>query len=155
MNESTNEIRGLMVTVTQGRVLIPNANVSEIITAATPEPIAQAPDWLMGQVRWRGWRVPLFSFSILAGLAAAENALNAKVIILKTLSAQGKIPYIAMLCLGFPRLTTITPDILIPLETGGAERAGVRVQVMVRDTPAFIPDLRDIEARVAQVLQAR
>ena len=54
MNDSPREIRGLMINVTGGRVLLPNASVSEIITAATPEPVSAAPDWLLGRVRWRG-----------------------------------------------------------------------------------------------------
>ena len=87
MNDSPREIRGLMINVTGGRVLLPNASVSEIITAATPEPVSAAPDWLLGRVRWRGWRVPLFSFSIMAGLSPRDGALNAKVTVLK---AQGR-----------------------------------------------------------------
>ena len=63
--DKTNEIRGLMITVTNGRVLLPNANVTEIITYSTPEPIDNAPAWLLGRTRWRGWRVPLISFSML------------------------------------------------------------------------------------------
>ena len=68
MTAMPSDIRGLMITVSNGRVLLPNANVSEIITAATPDPVENAPEWLLGRVRWRGWRVPLFSFSILAGI---------------------------------------------------------------------------------------
>ena len=54
--DKTNEIRGLMIAVTNGRVLLPNANVTEIITYSTPEPIDNAPAWLLGRTRWRGWR---------------------------------------------------------------------------------------------------
>jgi chemosensory pili system protein ChpC len=153
MSESINEIRGLMIAVTEARVLLPNANVSEIITAATPEPIAQAPHWVLGQVRWRGWAVPLFSFPILAGLAQRETAMNSKVIILKALNKHPKLPYIAMTCVGFPRLTTITPDILVPLETGNSLLPGVRQQVMVRDQSVYIPDLGMIEENISTMLQ--
>lgn len=153
MSEQQTEIRGLMITVTNGRVLLPNTNVTEIITAATPEPVPDAPAWLLGRLRWRGWRVPLFSFSILTGLADREGALNAKVTVLKALSGQPRMPFIAMLCLGFPRLTTITPEILIPTGDPALEPAGVRQRLLVRDDLAFIPDLPAIEARIADVLR--
>lgn len=153
MSEQQTEIRGLMITVTNGRVLLPNTNVTEIITAATPEPVPDAPAWLLGRLRWRGWRVPLFSFSILTGLADREGALNAKVTVLKALSGQPRMPFIAMLCLGFPRLTTITPEILIPTGDPALEPSGVRQRLLVRDDLAFIPDLPAIEARIADVLR--
>jgi chemosensory pili system protein ChpC len=154
MNETPSEIRGLMITVTNGRVLLPNTNVSEIITAATPEPIANAPSWLLGRVRWRGWRVPLFSYSMLTGLTDREGALNAKVTVLKGLSGNPRMPFVAMMCLGFPRLTTITPDVLIPTGDPTTETVGVRQRLLVRDDPAYIPDLPAIERLIADALLA-
>jgi len=153
MTELPSDIRGLMITVSNGRVLLPNANVSEIITAATPDPVENSPDWLMGRVRWRGWRVPLFSFSILAGIATKEGALNAKVTVLKALSGNPKMPFVAMLCLGFPRLTTVTPDILVPTDDLGIRIPGVLGRVLVRDDQAFIPDLMSIEAMIRDALE--
>jgi chemosensory pili system protein ChpC len=152
MNAVVTEIRGLVITVAGGRMLLPNTNVSEIITAATPEPIPGAPPWLLGRVRWRGWRVPLVSFSVLSGIAPRDGALNAKVTVLKALSNQPRMPFIALLCLGFPRLTTLTPDLLIPTSEDGDDRPGVRMGVLVRDDPAWIPDLPAIERMTAEAL---
>jgi chemosensory pili system protein ChpC len=151
MNDIPRDIRGLLITVVGGRVLLPNANVSEIITAATPEPVADAPPWLLGRVRWRGWRVPLVSFSLLSGISDRDGALNAKVTVLKGLSGQPRMPYIALLCLGFPRLTTVSPDMLVP-NGEGEGMTGVRMGVLVRDDPAWIPDLPAIEAMAARAL---
>lgn len=151
--ELPRDIRGLMITVSNGRVLLPNANVSEIITAATPDPVENAPDWLLGRVRWRGWRVPLFSFSILSGIATREGALNSKVTVLKALSGNPKMPFVAMLCLGFPRLTTVTPEILVPTEDVDSEPPGVLGRVLVRDDQVYIPDLIGIEAMIRDALE--
>jgi len=111
---TSREIRGLMVPVTGTRVLLPNATVAEVITYSAPEKIPNAPAWLLGRLSWRGWRLPLFSFSILSGSAGSETVSNAKVAVLKALSGNAKMPFVAMLAQGFPRLTTITPDLLIP-----------------------------------------
>jgi chemosensory pili system protein ChpC len=151
MSETPRDIRGLLITVAGGRLLLPNANVSEIITAATPEPVADAPPWLLGRVRWRGWRVPLVSFSLLSGIAERDGALNAKVTVLKSLTVQPRMPYIALLCLGFPRLTTVSPDMLVPNGEGQGV-PGVRMGVLVRDDPAWIPDLPAIEAMAASAI---
>lgn len=154
MHELPREVRGVMIPVTQGRVLLPNASVAEVITYANPEPIPSAPPWLLGRLSWRGWRLPLFSFSMLAGLAAEEHTTNAKVVILKALEGHQKMPFLALLTQGFPRLTTISPEILIPTGDDSPSPAGVRDQVLVRDDHAYIPDLAEIEDMV-QVALAR
>ena len=145
MDKTQREIRGLMITVAGGRLLLPNANVSEIITAANREPIADAPPWLLGRVRWRGWRVPLVSMSLLAGLAARDDSPNAKVAVLKGMSANPRLPYIAILSIGFPRLTTVSPENLVATALGDIPMPGMRTGVMLNDQSAFIPDLPEVE----------
>ncbi|MBS0557910.1 MAG: chemotaxis protein CheW [Proteobacteria bacterium] len=151
---NSREIRGLMIPVTGGRVLLPNATVAEVITYATPEKITDAPDWLLGRLSWRGWRLPLFSFAMLSGGAQKESYTNAKVAVLKALGGNAKMPFLAMLAQGFPRLTTITPDLLIPTGDESAQPQGVHAQVLVRDDQAVIPNLGQIEALVAQAMAA-
>lgn len=153
MEATPREIRGLMVTVAGGHLLVPNSNVSEIITAATPEPVANAPRWLLGRVRWRGWRVPLVSVSLLADMADRDDAPNAKVAVLKSLGDNARLPYLAVLCMGFPRLTTVTPDNLVAAPLGDATPAGIRTGVMLNDQSAMIPDLPAIERLVEDALR--
>jgi len=152
--EISREIRGVMIPVTNGRVLLPNATVAEVITYSNPERIPNAPEWLLGRQSWRGWRLPLFSFSILTGLAHEEGYLGARVAVLKALGGHAKMPFIALLTQGFPRLTTITPDLLIPTGDENHPPVGVRNQVLVRDDHALIPDLNTIEGLMAQALAA-
>jgi len=149
---TSREIRGLMIPVSGTRVLLPNATVAEVITYSVPEKIADAPPWLLGRLSWRGWRLPLFSFAMLTGRTEPETVGNAKVAVLKALSGNAKMPFIAMLAQGFPRLTTITPDLLIPSGDEGERQVGVHAQVFVRDDQAVIPNLDQIEALVAAAL---
>lgn len=151
---SSREIRGVMIPVTGGRVLLPNATVAEVITYVTPEKVAHAPPWLLGRLSWRGWRLPLFSFAMLSGAAQKESYTNAKVTVLKALGGNAKMPFLAMLAQGFPRLTTITPDLLIPTGDESAHPPGVHAQVLVRDDQAVIPNLGEIEQLVSQALAA-
>ena len=142
---STREIRGLMIPVTGGRVLLPNATVAEVITYSVPEKIPNAPEWLLGRLSWRGWRLPLFSFAMLSGSAKQESYSNAKVAVLKALGGNAKMPFMALLAQGFPRLTTVTPDLLIPTGDESAHPPGVHGHVLVRDDQAVIPNLGQIE----------
>ena len=154
MPDLPREIRGVMIPVTGGRVLLPNATVAEVITYAQPERVANAPKWLLGRLSWRGWRLPLFSFPMLTGEVADESYTNARVAVLKALGGNAKMPFLALLAQGFPRLPTITPDSLIPTGDENAHPLGIRAEVLVRDDRAVIPDLGLIEGMVAEAVAA-
>lgn len=157
MSNQPNDIRGVMITVTNGRVLLPNATVSEVITFSQPEPVENAPAWLLGRIRWRGWRLPLISFARLAGYADNEGELGAKVVVLKALGSNPKLPYFALLTQGFPRLVTVSAEGLLDDaadagELDGLPRPGVLHPVLLRDDPAVVPDLAQIEGLIAAAL---
>jgi len=154
MSDLPREIRGVMVPVTEGRVLLPNATIAEVISYTRPEEIAGAPAWLLGRLPWRGWRLPLVSFPILTGQLQDENRNNARVAVLKALSGHASMPFIALLAQGFPRLTTITPELLIPTSDEHPHAPGVQAEVLVRDDRAVIPDLEAIEQMVVDALAA-
>lgn len=148
------EIRGVLIPVTGGRLLLPNATIAEVISYAEPEKVENAPSWLLGRLPWRGWRLPLFSFAMLSGVANHEGVANAKVAVLKGLGGNAKLPFVALLAQGFPRLTTVMPDLLISAGGEDAHAPGVRAHVLVRSDHAVIPDLRLIENMVAEALAA-
>ena len=148
------EIRGLLIPITNGRLLMPNANVSEVITLSTPDRVANAPDWLLGRVNWRGWRLPLISFSLLAGFALDERATGGRVCVMKALHGYPKLPFIAMLAQGFPRLTTVSIDSLVQTGSALSNRPGVLMDAMLRDDQVVIPDLNYVESQVYESLNA-
>lgn len=53
-DDASREIRGVLIQIEGGRLLLPNATVSEVLSYADPEPIENAPDWILGSIRWRG-----------------------------------------------------------------------------------------------------
>jgi len=143
-----------MINITNGRVLLPNASVTEIISYSPPDPVDGAPAWLLGRMRWRGWRVPTISFSRLAGLAQTETERKAKVTVIKALGGNPKMPYLAMMAQGFPRLTNIAPDDLIVTGAEDFRAPGVLHTTILRDDSAIVPDLFQIEAMIEDVLLA-
>ncbi|HJR11004.1 MAG TPA: chemotaxis protein CheW [Rhodanobacteraceae bacterium] len=148
------EIRGVMLPVTGGRVLVPNTTMAEVITYAQPAAIANAPSWMLGRLAWRGWGLPVLAFSVLAGVAEQEAAENTRVAILKALSGHARLPYFGVLCQGFPRLTLISEETLVTDEASDAVLTGVRDQVRVHDESAWIPDLGAIENLIVGALAA-
>lgn len=146
------EIRCVLVPVGQLRLLLPNATVAEVITLPTPEPVEGAPEWLLGRIAWRGWRVPLVSFTKLAGAPEGDAELAVRVAVLKALGDNAKLPFVAVVTQGFPRLTTLNAELIIPTHDGTPLPPGVKAQVLVRDDIAVIPDLEGIEHELAEML---
>jgi chemosensory pili system protein ChpC len=149
----TNDIRGVVIAVTNGRLLLPNAAIAEVITYSDPEPVEGAPRWLLGRVRWRGWRVPILSFARLAGLSDREGERGSKVVVLKALSGHPRLPYFCLLTQGFPRLTTVSPSALVLDEDADGDLPlGALSRVKTRDDSAIIPDLAAIEQLIVDTL---
>ena len=146
------EIRCVLVPIGNLRLLLPNATIAEVVTHSTPEPVANAPDWLLGRIAWRGWRVPLVSFTQLTGTEEGDAELSVRVAVLKALGGNPRLPFIAVLTQGFPRLTTLNAELIIPTHDGSPLPPGVRAHVLVRDDVAMIPDLEWIEAELLSLL---
>ena len=153
MNSSIRDLRGVLISVQGGRLLLPNATVAEVITYSDPEPVAHAPQWLLGRVRWRGWALPLLSFSRLAGWAPERGELGAKVTVLKLFGGNPRLPYFALLTQGFPRLVTVSDTALVEQHDIGELPLGALSRVMLNDDAAVVPDLASIELMLADALQ--
>ena len=152
MNAPQRDIRGVLITVNQGRLLLPNASVAEVITFSDPEPVANAPDWMLGQIRWRGWRLPLLSFSRFAGWSNEEGQVGAKVVVLKALGGNPKLPYFAMLSQGFPRLVTVAHSALAESHSIKELPIGIHSMVTLNDDAAAVPNLMSLELLIERAL---
>jgi chemosensory pili system protein ChpC len=146
------DIRGVLITVTNGRLLLPNANVAEVITFSDPEAVENAPEWLLGRVRWRGWRLPLISFSRMAGWSQEDGHLGAKVAVLKALGSNPKLPFFAVLSQGFPRLVTVNSTTLVESHDMKDLPLGVHSRVTLNDDPASVPDLMSLELLIQKAM---
>lgn len=152
MSDSTNIIRGVLIQVAEARLLLPNATIAEVLSYADPEPVADAPDWLLGRMRWRGWQLPLVSFSRFSGIAEDRGGLGSKVIVLKALGGNAKHPFFALLTQGFPRLVTVTEGSLVSDSDDAGVPEGVLARVRLNEDDALLPDLTAIEEKIAEVL---
>lgn len=153
MSTTQDDIRGVLIHVEGDSLLLPNAVVAEVLSFSAPDAVEGAPDWLLGTIRWRSWRMPLVAFSRMAGIAEEQGGLGSKVVVLKALGGNPKAPYFAVLTQGFPRLVTVPRDELLSQDDGETLPDGVLARVMLREDSALVPDLARIEARIQESLQ--
>jgi chemosensory pili system protein ChpC len=151
---NVNDIRGVLIQIAGSQLLLPNAATVEVLSYADPDPMENAPDWLLGQIRWRGWRLPLVSFARVAGTHTEGASVGTKVIVLKALGGDPKLPYFALVAQGFPRLVTITREnMIVDSEHLETLPEGIRLRVMFNDDVALIPDLDAAERMIVEVLR--
>ena len=145
MSDNQHIIRGVLIQVTDARLLLPNATIAEVLSFASPDAMENAPDWMLGKIRWRGWQLPLVSFSRFAGIAEEDGGLGSKVVVLKNLGGDAKRPFFALLTQGFPRLVTVTEGVLATEADGADLPAGVLARVRLNEDDAVVPDLAALE----------
>lgn len=138
---ASEEIRCIVAPLTYGHVLIPNIVVAELMDFTMPEPLRRAPDWILGELVWNGWQVPVISFEHLISDSSA-NTVTAKsrILIIKTLGESIQVNYIGLIIQGLPRLKKITADNLF--ENLAAELPdGVFSEVSIDELEAMIPEI--------------
>lgn len=142
------EIRSVLVPTTGAELLVPNASIAEIVAYTSPEPIEQAPEWLLGNILWHGWQVPVVSFGMLTEQIDTESVEGAKICVSKSLIDNERMPYIGILAQGFPRLVTVTESALteVPESSTHISIAG---RAIIGDREALVPDLDRIGQLVA------
>lgn len=148
------DIRAVLIQTEAARLLLPNALISEVLSYAAPEPVDNAPEWLLGSIPWRGWRLPLLAFAPLSGQGSEQGGLGHKVVVLKALGGVAAMPYFALLTKGFPRLVTVSRERLSAASVDEAPMPGVRARVLFNDEPALIPDIDGIELALREALAA-
>jgi chemosensory pili system protein ChpC len=152
LNTPSRDIRGVMISVGEGKLLLPNASVAEVITYSDPEVVENAPQWLLGRVRWRGWRLPLLSFAKFAGWEEEEGSYGAKVTVLKALGGNPKLPFFAVLTQGFPRLVTVPQAALQQAHDIKDLPLGIHSRVVLNDESAVVPDMFTLEVMIDKAM---
>jgi chemosensory pili system protein ChpC len=145
-----NEIRTIMAPLSNGSVLLPNSAVAEVLDFTRPEPFKQGPAWLLGELSWRGWQLPVISYEqLLDENAAATSTSKARILIIKTLGESTQVNYIGLLIQGLPRLKKVTGDSLIEKQTVNLPET-LFSKVSIDDQEALIPEIADLTRVVEQ-----
>lgn len=145
------EIRTLLAPMPGAGVLLPGSVVAEVINFTEPEPYRQAPPWLLGELRWNAWTIPLVNLSLLAGVSDDEMLPErSRVLVVKTLSDASSVMHVGIVINGLPRLKRISAADLV--ETQRSDVPGIFSEVSVDDQPALIPDLEQLAETIEQAV---
>ncbi len=147
---SGKEIRTIMAPLTEGHVLIPNSAVAEVLAYTPPEAFKQAPAWLLGELAWHGWQVPVINYLQLID-DGAEQIITRKtrILVIKTLGESTQLHYLGLLIQGLPHLKKVSAKTLVEKQQDGLHGA-LFSKVMIDDETALIPELGFLTRTVEQ-----
>ena len=151
---SDEQLSCLMIHLDSHNLLLPNVSVAEVIHFLPPVAVEETANWFLGQIEWRGLKVPLVSYENIID-ESKEQALfnrNTRIAICNNVTGQDNLPFFAMVIQGIPRLLKVkTEDLKID------EQAQLsRVEEMAVSTTlgrATIPDIEYLETLIIRELQ--
>ena len=151
MAERVAEIYSLLVPLLDGRLIIPRANVAEVIGFQTPSEMTGAPPWYIGTVPWNGKAVPVVSFEGACGLTIPQASGRSRIVILHALGTGVEGGNFGIVSQGFPQLVRVSSDVVRPDNSRAfPERTPVICQIrMLNETP-LVPDLERLEEMIAE-----
>lgn len=145
-------IRCVLIPLGGMRLLLPNSLVAEVFGYVQPNPIANSPAWLLGNVAWRGTVLPLVSFEALVGDKMAPPGIKGRIIVLYGLGKQvDKAPYVGLLSTDVPRLFRASAETLQPAPDRPAQ-PGIGLWGQAEDGLLAIPDLDYLIEQLAACL---
>ena len=131
-------------------MLLPNGAVAEVLGFTPPEPFKKAPPWLLGELAWRGWQVPVINFEQLVdNVSKRAITPKARILIIKTLGESTQVNYIGLVIQGLPKLKKVTADSLVEKQTDELPEP-LFSKVSIDDMQAVIPELGKLTHIVEQ-----
>ena len=147
MAEKAQEIRCLILTLKKENVLVASAAVAEILSVENVEAIADSPEWLVGEIKWRGVSVPLLSFEAAGGDTEAIANRNMQVAVLYILNDDSELSssYIGMVISGVPHVSRFTADQIVVDKDITDEHSMIAQRVKVNGVSMSILDIDAME----------
>ena len=109
-SDTSDDVRGVLLPLRQTQLLLPNVTVSEVIGYRHPDPVENAPGWLLGSVTWRQRKVPIVSFEYFVHKAASRPGYRSRIALCHNLHDNPQMPFVGILCNSIPRLARVNTD---------------------------------------------
>lgn len=151
MEESISILSSLYLPIIGGSLVLPNVSVAEIVDYQTPDAISDAPEWFLGNIKWRGVTLPVISYERLNDTPLPDDLSNTRIAVINTIGQDHEaLPFFAIVTQGIPRQTKIDQDNIKEVEEGAPLGAADLMKVVIMGDEAIIPNVEYIEKMILQ-----
>ena len=152
MSEVVDQIKCVLLTVNEDRLIMPNAAIAEIVPIRNIINVANKPDWMLGYLDWRGNSVPLVAFESLGGVRMPSLASgDVKAAVVYAISNDKEFPFMSFLVQGAPQVVNVTSTDLIENKEE-IHNPAIEKKVMVKGETASIMDLEKLEFLIKHIM---
>lgn len=145
------ELATLLIPMNGKQWVVPNVAVAEIIPYIEPQASeGDHPTWFLGQIDWRGTKVPVVSFEAINEEPFVSQSSNRRIAVINALVDGASLPFCGVVAESAPRLMRIQPNEIVSeeVEHGPAELG----HVLVNGEQAVIPNIDFIQGQVMGVV---
>ncbi|WP_373097874.1 chemotaxis protein CheW [Zhongshania sp.] len=148
--ESTSSVlANIVLPVTDGALLVPNAAVAEV-TIAGGLSSAIASSFMLGMLMWREQEIPVFSFEGLRDGELPKNLKIRHVAVLHGIGNRAALPFFAVALSGMPHIERLISADVEPLEA--QTQPLIHSVVRVGEQRMMIPDWDYMEQQIMAAL---
>jgi chemosensory pili system protein ChpC len=150
MSEIPGQVRSLWIPLRQVNMLLPHAVVAEIGNYRVPDGRGDSPDWMLGDINWRGVTIPVISLEALCGEPAPTNLVYSRLLIMNSVRPASSVPFYAIVTAGLPRPLPFDNALISGAEPCGHE--ALQCRLAIDGEIAVIPDLEYLQTQLEQQL---
>ena len=148
---SAEQVKCIMLSISEDKLVLPNAAIAEVVVYKEPTPVDDAPEWFLGYIEWRDKRVPLISFEAMSGKGVEAPVNISRIVVLNTINGNAQLPYVGVLSQGIPSLLVVPEGGLEDKAGDNENRQAVGAFIDLDGAEAVIPDLDEIEQRLTRL----
>ena len=149
---AVSDVRSVLIPLADRQLLLPNAVVAEIMGFQLPEVVEGQPAWFLGNMLWRGVLIPVISFEAMLGDTVVTPGHRGRIAIINGMNAYPRLYHYGMVVQAIPSLVRVSTDNVQGLPLQGEADPLIRQAVELDLSPAFIPDLDEIERQLQAVV---
>jgi chemosensory pili system protein ChpC len=142
------EIRCMLIPMREGRLLLPNATVAEIIGYREPDPVADAPTWLKGRVNWHQRDILVSDFERMLGRPDIGAGIRQRIAVCYALDPERGWPLLGLVAQGIPRLLRVNREAVESAHSGTHGESPVRMTLSVAGEELMVPDIDYLQAQL-------
>ncbi len=141
----------LLIPVQEGRLILPNVTVAELITYQEPDAAQDLPDWFLGRIEWRGTMIPVISYDEFCGKKSRVQGQNMRIAVVNAPNGDsGSLRFFGLVVQGIPSLIKLEAP-AIKENLNSVLQKGQKMSVTLETGYAVIPDLDMIEQAILAV----
>lgn len=143
-------LRCMLMMSNKKMLVVPYTAVAEVIGFELPTPFVKSPEWLIGQINWRGISIPVVSFDKVEGASHKDYTQSLHVAIFNRLS-DTNLDFIGLVVQGVPAMHRLrAKEIELVTQT---KDSFLSMEVLINQQQGFIPNIEWIEKCIAKEIK--